>query len=270
VSAGFRRGVEAEDGKGEEGEGRRICRRGVMVNKDASHNRKCEAAGLKTRICQQPSVELLDKHKFKIVTPHLALQHNLPPHLNFNFPTQRIMATGIEIAGLVLAALPFAIEGIKFYANGARTMKEMRHHQHVLDEFSRELDMEKVKFVNTCLNLLEDTVTSDVMSKLMNDPTGDLWKGNDLQEKLCDRLRSHSVPHFVQAMETMKKVIDELNEKFGIDENTVRRQGGDLRASHADPTTVQQASFKATEKEVHPSSVAGVSRGATLAHPQHQ
>ena len=137
------------------------------------------------------------------------------------------MITGIETAGLVLAAFPLAIKSIKYYADGARTMQEMRHHRHVLDEFSRELDMENVKFVNTCFDLLEDAVTSDELSSLMNDPGGDFWKAKDLQVKLHGRLRSHSIPHFVRAMETLKEIVDELNEKFGINESTVRHPCAD-------------------------------------------
>jgi hypothetical protein len=132
------------------------------------------------------------------------------------------MATGIEIAGLVLGAFPLAVEGIKFYASGARTMNEMRHHQHVLDEFIRELDMERTKFVDTCYNLFEDTITGDELSSLMDDPSGECWRNEFFQRKLENRLRHHCVPDFVQAVETLKKVLDELNERFCVDEKKVR------------------------------------------------
>jgi hypothetical protein len=132
------------------------------------------------------------------------------------------MLTGIEIAGLVLGAFPLAVEGIKFYANGARTMNEMRHHRHVLDEFIRELDMERIKFVDTCYDLFEDTVTGDELSSLIDDPGGECWKDESFQRKLEVRLRHHCVPHFVQAVRTLKEVLDELNERFCVDEKKVR------------------------------------------------
>lgn len=132
------------------------------------------------------------------------------------------MATGIEIAGLVLAALPLAVETIKFYVKGAETMKEMRHHLPVLKEFERELDMEHAKFVDTCYHLLGNTVAPKDLSSLMGDPGGDLWEAESLQAKIRSRLPSHSIEPFLKAIEAMKTVVDELNEKFGVDKSTVR------------------------------------------------
>ncbi|KAI5844286.1 hypothetical protein BZA05DRAFT_173374 [Tricharina praecox] len=130
------------------------------------------------------------------------------------------MATGIEIAGLVLAALPLAVETIKFYVKGAETMKEMRHHLPVLKEFERELDMEHAKFVDTCYHLLGNTVAPKDLSSLMGDPGGDLWEAESLQAKIRSRLPSHSIEPFLKAIEAMKTVVDELNEKFGVDKST--------------------------------------------------
>ncbi|KAF8536846.1 hypothetical protein BDD12DRAFT_807443 [Trichophaea hybrida] len=90
-------------------------------------------------------------------------------------PRQVSMVTGIEAAGLALGAFPIAVEFIKFYANGARTMQDMRHHRHILDGFVRELDMEFCKFANTCYDLFEGVVTADEVSNLRTYSGQELW-----------------------------------------------------------------------------------------------
>ena len=59
------------------------------------------------------------------------------PHPNFSHTDkytrlasgELIMASGIEIAGLVLGAFPLAIEGIKAYIKGMKTVRDMKHYR---------------------------------------------------------------------------------------------------------------------------------------------
>jgi len=60
------------------------------------------------------------------------------------------MVTGIESAGLVLAAFPLAMEGLRIYANGARTVKNMMRHELILTQFCGELTMEQTKYGDPC------------------------------------------------------------------------------------------------------------------------
>lgn len=100
-------------------------------------------------------------------------------------------------------------------------ISEMRHHHQVLREFARELAMQESQFYNTCVNLLEDMVSPEEQTLLMQDPGGELWSTPDFTEKLHERMRQHSAMQFMRAIETMKEVLVELNEKFLIDTTRV-------------------------------------------------
>lgn len=63
------------------------------------------------------------------------------------------MVTGIEAAGLVLGLFPLVIEGIEFYINSTETVKEIMRHKRTLNEFMRELEIEKCIFDNTYYTL---------------------------------------------------------------------------------------------------------------------
>ena len=129
------------------------------------------------------------------------------------------MATGIEIVGLVLGAFPLAVEFIKFYADGARTVHDMRHHQHILDEFVRELDMEFCKFTNTCDDLFEGVVTAEEVLNL--GARSEFWSDKDVQAKMTIRLSPLSIEQFKRAVETLNATLNDLKKRFVVDETKV-------------------------------------------------
>lgn len=129
--------------------------------------------------------------------------------------------SGIEVAGLALAIFPLCIQGLKYYAEGAKAIADMRHHRRVLEQFCRELDMEKCKFLNTCEGLFEDMVTAEEFDLLMSDPGGKIWSTALFQEKLSTRMRRHSIIQFLRAVEALRDTLDELNEKFTVEEGKV-------------------------------------------------
>lgn len=129
------------------------------------------------------------------------------------------MATGIEIVGLALGAFPLAVEFIKFYADGARTVHDMRHHRHILDEFVRELDMEFCKFANTCDDLFEGVVTAEEVLNLR--AHSELWSDKDAQAKMTVRLSPLSIEQFKRAVETLNATLNDLKKRFVVDETKV-------------------------------------------------
>ena len=131
------------------------------------------------------------------------------------------MVTGFEVAGLALGAFPLAVEFIKFYADGARTMQDMRHHRHILDEFVRELDMESCKFANTCDDLFEGVVSAEEVSNLRTRSEQDLWSDKAVQAKMTERLRPHSIKQFKKAVEALNATLNDLTKRFVVDETKV-------------------------------------------------
>lgn len=129
------------------------------------------------------------------------------------------MATGIEIAGLALGAFPLAVGFIKSYADGARTMHDMRHHQHILDEFVRQLRMEFCKFINTWDELFEGVATAKGVSNLMT--YSEFWSDKTVQATMAVRLHPDSIEQFMEAVETLNATLNDLIKRFVVDETKV-------------------------------------------------
>jgi hypothetical protein len=125
------------------------------------------------------------------------------------------MVTGIEVTGIALAIFPLVIEGLKSYSNGARTIKDMWRPQMALKSLIRELGMEQCKFENTLTSLLEGIVSESDQLSLMNDPGGELWYTEDLQNTLESRLRTtKAVQVYVDSMNDLVFVLKTLEDKF--------------------------------------------------------
>ncbi|KAI5785805.1 hypothetical protein EDC01DRAFT_189016 [Geopyxis carbonaria] len=126
------------------------------------------------------------------------------------------MVTGIESAGLALAIFPLLVQGLKFYAGGCCTIKDWHNYDRVLKCFARELKMEKCKFENTCLSLLEDMVSPGEIQNLMDNPGGDCWKQHHTMEALRRRLRPNTVPNYLEAIETLLEILQNMSKTFGF------------------------------------------------------
>ena len=126
------------------------------------------------------------------------------------------MVTGIETAGLVLGAFPLVIEGMKVYANGARTMKNMMEYERVLKQYRREISMEQGHFEDMCYNLLEDMTEPEdsILHEMMTDPRHEKWR-EELHNALSLRLRRPD--SFIDAIKEFQTILDDLAITFSLD-----------------------------------------------------
>ena len=129
------------------------------------------------------------------------------------------MVTGIETAGLVLAIFPLVIEGMKVYASGARTIKDMKRHEMILAQYGRALSVELVKFENTCENLLADMVSMEdsTLQELMNNPGGPEWQNPNLEAAMLSRLRPRSAEQFRRVADELRQMLGDLVVYFNVD-----------------------------------------------------
>jgi len=132
------------------------------------------------------------------------------------------MVTGVETAGLILGTFPLAVECVKFYINGVQTMRDLRHHRHVLNEFVRDLEVQECKFKNICFTLFEDKVTPEELTGLMRNPGKALRINQAFQTTLNSCLHQHSIDPFIRTAETLKAVLDELRDRFENEKTKVQ------------------------------------------------
>jgi len=118
------------------------------------------------------------------------------------------MVTGIECAGLLLGVFPLVLEGIKFYLEAAKRVKQMKRHGATLTHFLREVEMEQSKFDNIWYSLV---AISGINPKIVAEPMP--WHPS-VEEKLLACLPSHSVPSFVRACQEMNEILEKLAHRF--------------------------------------------------------
>lgn len=128
---------------------------------------------------------------------------------DINYPLKP-MATGIEIAGVVLGAIPLIIEGIKIYREAAgRTTRE--GYPGPLRNFPVELETEQ-----TILRSTYNRILCDIKATEGPDMNMEIWKeGSTLQQRVYERLGS-SADSFKATAQNMDAVIQELMGKLGL------------------------------------------------------
>ncbi|KAK8246590.1 hypothetical protein HDK90DRAFT_15059 [Phyllosticta capitalensis] len=122
--------------------------------------------------------------------------------------------SGIEVAGLVLGAVPLMIEAMKQYADGARTVKRFIKYEVPLRDLCLDLRNEKAKYENTCLQLLAGIVPHNEVAKVLDGP---FWKRPDLEPAIRSRLGT-SHEQFVETMIRLSEVIREIADQLKLDQ----------------------------------------------------
>lgn len=128
-----------------------------------------------------------------------------------------------EVAGIVMAALPLVVEGLRLYVKGIETIKRWWKYAKVLKHLIRKLEMEKAKFENTCTELLYNLVGERELEILLGNPGGCSWREKSLQASLRGRL-GPSFNVFLEAVMDLSDTVKEFTEKLDLgDDGKVRK-----------------------------------------------
>jgi hypothetical protein len=92
----------------------------------------------------------------------------------------------MEVAGIVLGAIPLIIKGLSSLYSGACKIKHFRNSQRILRRLVWELEMEQGKFENTCEIFLEGVVPPEDLEALVS---GKGWENQAFQTKLRQKFR---------------------------------------------------------------------------------
>ena len=112
------------------------------------------------------------------------------------------MVTGVETAGLVLAAFPLILKGIKGWVDGVETLKQWRRARRELKRYAVRLRSQQATWVDTLYQLLNDIVQSDNdLSEMLDDPGGKLWQTPLYERRLRIRLDQSCDPFLANLSE---------------------------------------------------------------------
>lgn len=131
--------------------------------------------------------------------------------------------SGIEVAGLVLGALPLIITALETYKSTVSKVSKWRCYEREVHRLVVILNCENVRLQSICEKLLEGgSVARTVIAAMIEDPGGPLWKDNGLRQKLELSWRVwDSGENLLGMIEDVKGSLDEIKDKLKLEDGKV-------------------------------------------------
>lgn len=124
--------------------------------------------------------------------------------------------SGIEVAGIVLGAIPLVISGLEHYGEGARTIRSMLDCPKEFATLSRRLRVENETFRNTMELVLSGFVGDGTLSDMLTQPGGKAWTETRIEQELRRTLQgSHAV--FLETVVDMNRALVTFIERLRLD-----------------------------------------------------
>lgn len=126
------------------------------------------------------------------------------------------MATGIEIAGLTLAAFPIVIDGLSRFVEGVRIIKTWGTFRRELAIYQYGLRSARAFFQNTIEELLEGIATQEDIMTFRRNPDGLATPNPQYEEQLKARL-DHDYDNCLEAMARILSAMETFRSKLDMD-----------------------------------------------------
>ncbi|KLO99619.1 uncharacterized protein LW94_11106 [Fusarium fujikuroi] len=141
--------------------------------------------------------------------------------------------SGLEIAGLILGAIPVAIEALKSGSQGIAMLQRSRRYENELERLVNKLENERVRLGDVCEKVLVDLVPHSRMEEMIQDPGRMFNDDPELKAKLQRRLWK-GFDLFNQTLKEINAAMNEAINRISLqiqDESNIRRS---LRHSFLD------------------------------------
>ena len=153
------------------------------------------------------------------------------------------MVTGVETAGLVLAAIPLIVEGLQGYLKGIHTIQRFLKMEKWLKQYLVKIeDCEVVvrQFMERVL--LESEVDVDA-DELLDNPGCDLWQNAGLEKQLR-RYLGRYYEKYMQTIVDLGRLVDELRGKLHLNKTPPTQVSAPLSSLQAnDRVCIEDASL---------------------------
>ena len=126
--------------------------------------------------------------------------------------------SGLEVAGVALAAFPILINGLLHIVDGIETAKRWMRYRAKLKDYANVVETARICFLNTLEELLGDIVAEDdEVAMLLEDPGGLRWKSPEYEEPLRKRLdRSYNA--YINTVSMLVGALQAVCERLGVDD----------------------------------------------------
>ncbi|KAI4225882.1 MAG: hypothetical protein L6R36_003590 [Xanthoria steineri] len=144
------------------------------------------------------------------------------------------MATGIETAGLILAAFPLVISALEHYENGFQVIREWVRFRGEFAAFLNALIRQGIFFRQNIEELLGPIVASEYdMFVLLDHPGGKAWADEALNAKLRQRLPGkYEYESYVTTVSYIMETLHKLRDKLKIVEDRHASSSGRLKLEY--------------------------------------
>src|ERR1700761_7732914 len=123
--------------------------------------------------------------------------------------------SGIEVAGLVLGALPLVIAGIESYNESLDPLKAFYRWERELPHFIHKLRQQHVHFEQTLRILFAPITTDTKLAQMIADPIG-AWKDEEVAENLRYKL-DEAFRAYESTIEDMGKIMVKIASKLDLE-----------------------------------------------------
>lgn len=131
------------------------------------------------------------------------------------------MLTGVETAGLVLAAFPLVLDGLSRWLEGLDKVKRWRRIHRQLKNYKIRLQSQRVTYQNTLEWLLVGIVEAgEDIAAMLAEPRGKVWNKAKYDHLLQRRL-DRAYDSFFETLKYMFTTLGEIEKKLGIEAGSV-------------------------------------------------
>lgn len=123
--------------------------------------------------------------------------------------------SGVEVAGLVLGALPLLLAGLQFYAEGIAVTKRYWKYREEVNSLLNDLKAENAVYQNSIETLLLGVVDAKDVTEFLANPGGDLWKAASFERRLKQRLGTSYDPYLTTVLK-LQRSAEKFNERLKL------------------------------------------------------
>ena len=139
--------------------------------------------------------------------------------------------SGLEVAGVVLAAFPLILESLESQRKVARTWSIWWQIRREYQKSSHELKYHQLAFErNLKFLLLPLVATDDQIESLLSTPGGPEWQNADLAQQLEQRLKG-SLDAYLSIVHAMEETLDSLKKELGAHKSSINDSLGQASAA---------------------------------------
>ncbi|KAF3050884.1 hypothetical protein E8E11_010750 [Didymella keratinophila] len=123
--------------------------------------------------------------------------------------------SGVEVAGLVLGALPLLLVGLQFYAEGIAVTKRYWKYREEVNSLLDDLEAENAVYQNSIEMLLLGVVDAVDVTEFLANPGDELWKAASFQRRLKKRLGTSYDP-YLSTIIKLEKSAEKFKERLKL------------------------------------------------------